>query len=67
MLDTIAAKTYDSSGAVDGTVATYTDDGTKTPNTNMHPLSTGEETIALVNLDQVSDRGLHAIGMLSLR
>lgn len=65
LLDTIAAKTYDSSGAVDGTVATYTDDGTKTPNTNMHPLSTGEETIALVNLDQASDRGLHAIGMLS--
>jgi hypothetical protein len=49
LLDIIPAKTYDSAGTVSGTVATYSDEGTKTPIANINPLSAGEQNILIVN------------------
>lgn len=65
LIATIAAKTYDSTGAVSGTVAAYVDDGTVAAGAgiaSLEPLTTGEEQIFLLNLNP--DRGLKVIGML---
>jgi len=51
LLAVIAAKTYDSNGNVSGTVASYTDDGSLTTTSTMHPLESGEETMWLANLN----------------
>ena len=51
LIDIIAAKTYDSTGAVSGTVATYDDTTAASPTyTSVHPLASGEENIFLLNL-----------------
>ncbi|MHA1908631.1 MAG: hypothetical protein ACW98Y_15120 [Candidatus Thorarchaeota archaeon] len=54
LLDIIAAKTYNASGAVTANVALYDDDGTlstnATLNTTVQPFDTGEESIFLVNI-----------------
>ena len=63
LLATVAAKTYASDGAISTNVATWTDDGTYTPNTNVKPLTTGEQSIFLVDLD--AQRGLQSVGMMS--
>lgn len=63
LLATIAAKTYDGTGAVSGTVAAYTDDGSATVNTAVRPLATGEENIFLVDLDPT--RGIQFVGKMS--
>lgn len=52
LIDIIAAKTYDGSGNVSGNVGTYSDDGTQTPITNVHPQASGDESIFLVGLDR---------------
>lgn len=63
LLGVIAAKTYNGEGGVSGTVAAYADTGAKTPNTAIKPLNTGEEQIALVNINEM--RGMHFVGMMS--
>lgn len=66
LLDVIAAKTYASDGSVSGNVTSYTDDGSKTPNSAYKPLddtSGHEEVIFLVNLD--GRRGARLVGNLS--
>jgi hypothetical protein len=61
LLDIIAAKTYDANGTVNGTVATYTDDGSKTP-VAVKPLNTGEQNIPLINLNP--RRGVALMGKI---
>ena len=56
LIDIIAAKTYDGSGNVSGTVASYEDLGARAGDTQITPLETGEQIIAIVNLN--SERGL---------
>lgn len=56
LVDIIPAKTYDSAGNVSGTVASYEDLGAQTPVTQVVPLETGEQMIAIVNLNP--ERGL---------
>jgi len=51
LLTTIAAKTYNSSGAVSASVATFSDDGSYTADSNITPLTTSGEVIFLANLD----------------
>lgn len=63
LLDTIAAKTYDGEGTVSANVATYTDDGSKTPVSAIVPLESGEENIFLANLDV--RRGASVLGNIS--
>jgi len=58
LVDIIAAKTY-TNGAPTGTATTYTDDGSQTALTTVHPLGSGEETIALVNLNP--ERGMSRV------
>lgn len=60
LLTTIAAKTYDSSGAVTGNVASWSDEGTLTADTSQVPLSSGEENLFLVNLNPT--RGSELVG-----
>jgi hypothetical protein len=59
LLDIIPALTYDSAGTVNGAVATYTDDGSRTP-IAVKPLASGEQNIAIVDLNP--DRGAAFIG-----
>jgi hypothetical protein len=63
LLTVIAAKTYDSSGAVSGSVTSFSDDGSYTANSNITPLTTGGEVIFLVNLDE--RRGLTFKSLIS--
>lgn len=63
LLTVIPAKTYDSAGAVNGTVAAYTDTGAATVNTAIDPLTTGHESIFLANFNP--DRGAALVGNLS--
>lgn len=63
LLTTIPALTYDSTGAVNGVVNSYADAGTITPTAAIHPLSTGEQSIWLINLN--AERGYNLAGMLS--
>lgn len=63
LLAVIAAKTYDANGNVTANVATWTDDGTLTPNTAVRPLDAGE-TIWLTNVDP-GDRGIKMLGAVS--
>jgi hypothetical protein len=63
LLTTIPALTYDGTGAVNGSVASYTDTGAATPKAAFHPLTTGEQTIWLINLNP--ERGYNLAGMLS--
>jgi hypothetical protein len=49
LLDIIAAKTYDATGAVTANVNSYDDDGTNEDTAAVQPLDSGEETIWLVN------------------
>lgn len=65
LIAVIAAKTYAADGSVNGMVASWSDTGTATAITSMKPLSSGEETLTLVNLDQASERGLSVVGMMS--
>lgn len=64
LLDIIAAKAYDSTGAVTANVATYTDDFTLTRKANAKPLglynssSMAQESIFLVYLDQMNGASL---------
>lgn len=53
LIDIINARTY-TSDLPAGYRVTYTDDGTKTPLTTVHPMATNEEIIALVNLSAVN-------------
>lgn len=62
LLDIIAAKTYDADGTISGTVATYTDDGSKTVNASVEALETGEQLIVYVNRHPV--RGVNFIGKI---
>jgi hypothetical protein len=51
LIDIIAAKTYDSTGAVDGSVEAYDDTTALTPTySSVHPMAAAEETLFLVNL-----------------
>jgi hypothetical protein len=61
LIDIIPAVTYDADGKVNGTVATYTDDGSKTA-VAVKPLETGEQTIALINRNPA--RGASIMGMV---
>jgi hypothetical protein len=63
LLTTIPALTYDGTGAVSGMVASYSDTGTITPTAAIHPLTTGEQSIWLINLN--AERGYNLTGMLS--
>lgn len=63
LLTTIKAKTYDSSGAVTGSVESFSDTGALTPNSAILPLSTGHETLMLVNLSE--ERGINMLGMMN--
>lgn len=51
LVTTIAAKTYDANGNVTGNVNSFTDDGSYTLNSDVHPLGAGEETIWLLNFN----------------
>jgi len=62
LIDIIAAKTYDANGTVNGTVASYTDTGAKTPISTVKPLASGEQAIALLNLNP--ERGVAWVGMV---
>lgn len=59
LLAVIAAKTYDADGNITGDVTSFADDGSYTPNTDVHPLGAGEETIWLVDMNPM--RGLSAV------
>lgn len=59
LLDVIPALTYDANGTVNGTVTTYKDTGARTP-IAIKPLSTGEQSILLANLD--GRRGVEFLG-----
>lgn len=61
LLDIIPAKTYDANGKVNGSVEAYTDDGTRSL-INVKPLETGEQTIALLNVNPI--RGAAFVGMV---
>lgn len=61
LLTTVAAKTYDGTGAVSGNVTTFVDNGSYTLNTDVHPLGAGEETVWLLDLNP-----LRGISMLYL-
>lgn len=63
LLKVIAAKTYTASGALNSTVAAFSDNGTLTPVTAVKPLASGEQNIVLVDLD--ATRGLQMVGMVS--
>lgn len=63
LLAVIPAKTYDSEGVVSGNVTSWSDEGALTPVAAIHPLTTGEESIYLVDLD--ATRGLQMFGMMS--
>jgi hypothetical protein len=62
LIDIIPAKTYDGVGNVSGTVATYEDTGAKAGNSQITPLASGEQIIAIVNLN--SDRGLSLYSLM---
>lgn len=62
LLDIIPALTYDADGKVNGTVATYTDLGSKTPITAVKPLASGEQIIVLANLN--AQRGAALLGLV---
>lgn len=62
LLDVIPALTYDANGTVNGTVAAYNDNGSRTLNTNVKPLKTGEQSILLANIN--SNRGASFVGMV---
>lgn len=61
LIDVIAAKTYDSAGTVNGTVASYRDVGKATIST-IKPLSAGEENIFIVNTNP--SRGAAFVGKI---
>lgn len=63
LLTTIAAKTYNADGSVNANVTSFNDTGALTLNTNIKPLTTGEESIFLVNLSRL--RGARLVGMVS--
>lgn len=62
LVDIIAAKTYDADGKVNGTVAAYADDGSKTINASVKPLASGEQMIVLANLNPA--RGAAFMGLI---
>lgn len=59
LLDIIAAKTYDAAGTVNGTVETYTDDGSQTAKA-IKPLESDEQNILLANVNPT--RGAAFVG-----
>lgn len=61
LLDIIPAKTYDANGTVNGTVTTYSDEGTRTAK-GVKPLQSGEQNIALVNINPA--RGASFVGLV---
>jgi len=61
LLDIIPALSYDSAGTVNGTVTAYKDTGAKTP-VAVKPLSTGEQTILLLNRD--ARKGVKFLGKI---
>lgn len=62
LLDIIPALTYDAAGTVNGSVATYTDNGSRTPSTIIKPLKANEHSIVLANLNP--DRGAAFLGRI---
>jgi hypothetical protein len=54
LIDIINAKTYDASGKINGDRTTYTDAGARAPITRVKPLETGEQQIALININPVN-------------
>jgi len=73
LIDIIAAKTYDADGIVNGTVAAYTDDGSKSL-IAVKPLAAGEQNILLLNMSprrgasfvgKVDDMGRRVDNLLS--
>jgi hypothetical protein len=60
LIDVIPAKTYDSAGTVNGSVATYTDAGQTA--IAVKPLETGEQQILLANIGP--QRGASFVGMV---
>lgn len=63
LLAVVAAKSYDSAGNLSTNVATWTDNGSLTPNTNIAPLNVGE-TLFLINADP-GERGMKMLGAVS--
>lgn len=62
LIKVIAAKTYDSNGNVSGNVTSFTDTG-YSATSGVHPLSSGEECIFLVNLNETRGAALvHLLG-----
>ena len=64
LLATVAARSYTSTGADNGDVESYSDDGTIAAGATvaaLEPLTTGEESIFLLNLNP--ERGLKLLGM----
>lgn len=60
LIDIIPAKTYDANGTVNGTVAQYVDDGSKSRIAQIQPLEAGEQSIVLLNRNP--RRGLAIVG-----
>lgn len=52
LIDIVAGKTYGGTGDVTGNVVGYSDDGSQTPVTNVHPNAASDEGIFLVGLGQ---------------
>lgn len=63
LIATIPAKTYNADGSVNTNVAAFTDDGSYTALSKFVPLSSGEESIFLVNGNR--NRGAEIVGGLS--
>jgi len=61
LLDIINALTYDGAGKVNGTRASYSDAGAKTP-VAVKPLLAGEEQIVFINTNP--DRGVSIMGLV---
>jgi len=62
LLVIIAAKTYNADGSLLSTVATYSDEGAKTPSTVVKPLLTGQQQIMLTNRSE--KRGAKFLGKI---
>lgn len=60
LIDIIPAKTYDSTGAVTGSVEAYSDTGAKSTISQVVPLETGEQMIVYAN--RAPQRGVSFIG-----
>lgn len=64
LLAVIPALTYDANGNITGAVASYSDTGTVTVNSNVQPLTSTDEIIALIDVTE-GERGNRMLGGVS--